>query len=975
MPHDPNITSWALNELTPAERSALEAELKANPELQTQARQTQDFCRLMSDHLKDESVSLTRAQREKLTAAIMAPAQKTWWRKPALLMPLSAAAALVIGSLVFVNQQRIWPAKDHAAQSSPTLRGGSPSAPDHKAASTTDTQAAAPAPEHPMLAAAPVVTHLDADPRTIPVVLGPRLAPMRRSLVVLESGARSSSPVSSARETLSITSKRDDLTLTSSDDLTANGTITSTPGVLHETTPRRREIAPRQNEEARLAEITKIGSGTWQLSGTNTYTGGITINGGALQTTTITRSSGDGFASMTVTSTISGSGSMVKSGDAIIAFGASSSQAQNDPRRQVTFTSTNSTTAATTLEALSAASSPASSSPAPVGLGQLTRNESAVALNATVGTSAGFTSPPKLNAAENAISVTSTNTFSGVTVGAGTLLSPGKSPGEVSRFYGTRSSAGYRPQSKLREGMPVVVRALTQPADALADSADKSETLRYSAELPPVAAKAQPDGETYAAIVENALTEITHRDSALSTFSIDVDTASYANVRRFLNDNQRPPANAVRIEELVNYFPYDYELPDRADQPFAVQVDVAEAPWQPAHRLARIGIKAREMGDAPRKSNFVFLVDVSGSMKSPDKLALVKKSLDMLVDQLDAEDRVAIVTYAGASGLALASTSGKERDEIRSAISGLQAGGTTNGSGGIVLAYQQAQDHFIKDGVNRVILCTDGDFNVGVTSTAELEKLITEKAKGGVFLSVLGFGTGNTQDAIMETLADKGNGNYGYIDSLSEARKVLVDQMQSTLVTVAKDVKIQIEFNPAAVRAYRLIGYENRALTKEDFNNDAKDAGEIGAGHTVTALYEIVLVGTNALDGKPLVDALKYQAPTKIEPTDAAKSGELFTVKLRYKEPDGITSKLIEKAVTDKGAKLADSPRNFQFASAAAGYGLLLRDSAYKGTLTWDTVRQLALAGKGPDPFGYRGEFLQLIDKARSVTSGDTKQP
>jgi autotransporter-associated beta strand protein len=482
-------------------------------------------------------------------------------------------------------------------------------------------------------------------------------------------------------------------------------------------------------------------------------------------------------------------------------------------------------------------------------------------------------------------------------------------------------------------------------------------------------------GESYIPIYENPFLFVGQQP--LSTFSIDVDSASYANVRRFLNIGQRPPVDAVRLEELINYFPYTYEGPADA-KPFGVMVDVAEAPWQPLHRLVRVGIKGREVSQERGAANFVFLVDVSGSMGSPDKLELVKRSLEMLTRQINTTDRVAIVTYAGTSGLALPSTAGTDKDTILNVIHQLTAGGSTNGASGITLAYQEAAKHFVPGGVNRVILCTDGDFNVGISSDAELEELITEKAKSRIFLSVLGFGTGNLKDSKMETLADKGNGNYAYIDSLSEARKVLVEQMNGTLVTIAKDVKIQVEFNPAQVAAYRLLGYENRLMAKEDFNNDKKDAGEIGAGHTVTALYEVVPATLKFPDGRPAVDELKYAskpklgAPLPAEPAPAATPApatqEMMTVKLRYKQPEGDKSDLLEVPVTDKEKKLAESPGDFQFAASVAGFGMLLRGSQYSGELTWDMVREMALKGKGEDAQGYRGEFLQLIDKARGLT-------
>ncbi|GAA5143090.1 hypothetical protein GCM10023213_30160 [Prosthecobacter algae] len=482
--------------------------------------------------------------------------------------------------------------------------------------------------------------------------------------------------------------------------------------------------------------------------------------------------------------------------------------------------------------------------------------------------------------------------------------------------------------------------------------------------------------ESYTQIIENALKSV--MNEPLSTFSIDVDTASYANVRRFLNQNSAPPRDAVRIEELINYFPTDETGPVAgAKEPFAVKVEMAACPWQPQHRLARIAIKGKQIGQDRQPSNLVFLVDVSGSMAEPNKLPLVQQSLRMLAGQLGENDRVSMVTYANGSQVVLSSTTGQSKGEIVSAIDRLQAGGGTHGSGGLRLAYEQAVAGFIKGGVNRVLLCTDGDFNVGISSPTELESFITEKARSGVFLSVLGYGSGNLKDRTMETLADKGNGNYAYIDSLGEARKVLLEQMNGTLVTIAKDVKIQVEFNPAVIRSYRLIGYENRLLAKEDFNDDTKDAGEIGAGHSVTALYE--LVPANLPPGAeplPRVDALKYQQPPATaaaapaaEPIAAAgTTDEALTVKLRYKEPEGSTSSLIEVPVKDDSRAMETASGEFKFTTAVAGFGLLLRQSSYAGQLTWDQVRQLALEGKGTDALGYRGEFLQLIEKARGVS-------
>lgn len=486
--------------------------------------------------------------------------------------------------------------------------------------------------------------------------------------------------------------------------------------------------------------------------------------------------------------------------------------------------------------------------------------------------------------------------------------------------------------------------------------------------------------ESYTRILENELKDVLREP--LSTFSIDVDTASYANVRRFLNQNMLPPADAVRLEELINYFPGDEEGPAAdAKEPFAARVELATCPWQPHHRLARIAIQGKQVQKGSKASNLVFLVDVSGSMDDPQKLPLVKQSLRMLAEQMGEGDRVSMVTYASGTQVVLPPTNGENRSRVIAAVDQLQANGSTNGAGGLQLAYEQAVAGFIQDGINRVILCTDGDFNVGISDPAQLEKFIAEKARSGVFLSVLGFGSGNLKDRTMETLADKGNGNYAYIDGLAEARKVLVEQMAGTLVTIAKDVKVQIEFNPAQVRAYRLIGYENRLLAKEDFNDDTKDAGEIGSGHRVVALYELVPANLPPGVGPDrLVDTLKYQtlaSPTSKELNEtkpattgadaAAASKELMTVKLRYKQPQGETSSKIELPVTDAGKTLEAASSEFQFSASVAAFGLLLRDSSYKGTLTWESVRKLALAGKGPDKLGYRGEFLQLIDKAAGL--------
>jgi Ca-activated chloride channel family protein len=494
-------------------------------------------------------------------------------------------------------------------------------------------------------------------------------------------------------------------------------------------------------------------------------------------------------------------------------------------------------------------------------------------------------------------------------------------------------------------------------------------------------------GDKYTRIVENPFIKA-DGGAAVSTFSIDVDTASYANVRQFLKDmNQLPPPDAVRIEELVNYFQYDYTAPKPTDEtPFAAHVELTACPWAPEHRLARIGIKGRELDRSKRpQSNLVFLVDVSGSMDEPNKLPLVVYGLEKLTRELGENDRVAIVVYASSEGLVLPSTPGTKQETILGALSRLKAGGSTAGGAGIQLAYQLAEDNFIKGGTNRVILCTDGDFNVGVTSTAELERMVEKKAKDtGVFLSVLGFGRGNLNETMMEAIANHGNGNYHYVDSRKESRRVLVEQMTGTLITIAKDVKIQVEFNPANVAGYRLIGYEDRMLRTEDFNDDKKDAGEIGAGHTVTALYEIVPAGKKVEVGA--VDELKYQKPVgrtilsvenesgnAKEPTDkivrptADPSKELLTLKMRYKAPDGDTSKKLEWPVTDDGKAFAAASGDTKFAAAVAAFGLMLRNSQYKGNLTYAAVIELAQSGIGDDTHGYRKEFVEMVRKAKEL--------
>ncbi len=474
--------------------------------------------------------------------------------------------------------------------------------------------------------------------------------------------------------------------------------------------------------------------------------------------------------------------------------------------------------------------------------------------------------------------------------------------------------------------------------------------------------------ERYQRIAENDF--LTASENPLSTFSIDVDTASYSVVRRYLTEGRLPPKDAVRIEELLNYFPYAYPAPT-GDAPFSVSVEIASCPWSPTHRLARIGLQGEQVQRQSRAgTNLVFLVDVSGSMQTPDKLPLLKSALQLLVDQLGGSDEVAIVVYAGASGLVLPSTPGSQKNAILLALDGLTAGGGTNGGEGLRLAYKVAREHFVRGGVNRVILATDGDFNVGVTDHAELIRLVEEQARAGVALTTLGFGLGNYKDDTLELLADKGNGNHFYIDDEKEARKVLVEQIGGTLVTIAKDVKIQVEFNPRVVGAYRLLGYENRLLKKEDFNDDRKDAGEIGSGHNVTALYELVPPG-EAVD-LPRVDPLKYQTPAS---PGAAPSGETLTVKLRYKEPDGDASRLLTVPVTDGGAAIGTASSDLRFAASVAAFGLVLRDSSHKASASLDLSAKLAQESLGADPGGYRRDFLGLVERARTLGGQGISSP
>ena len=468
--------------------------------------------------------------------------------------------------------------------------------------------------------------------------------------------------------------------------------------------------------------------------------------------------------------------------------------------------------------------------------------------------------------------------------------------------------------------------------------------------------------ENYAVIEESRF--LPAGTNPRSTFSIDVDAASYTNVRRFLTSGQRPPKDAVRIEELLNYVRYDYPEPVGREG-FSVTTDLAVAPWASEHRLLRIGIKGRSLRtESVPPSNLVFLLDVSGSMQPPNKLPLVKQAFRLLVQELRPEDRVAIVVYAGAAGLVLPSTPGSDKAAILVALDRLEAGGSTAGGAGLRLAYEVARQHYEREGNNRVILATDGDFNVGESSDGAMVRLIEERRDQGIFLTVLGFGTGNLKDSRMEQIADKGNGHYAYVDNLNEGRRVFVREFAGTLVTIAKDVKIQVEFNPAKVAAYRLVGYENRALRNEDFADDRKDAGELGAGHTVTALYEIVPVGASFAGTAGDLDDLKYQS---VQLRPGTSGDEWLTVQLRYKEPDGTTSRLLTHPVRVR-RPAAEPSGDFRFATAVAAFGLVLRDSEYRGTATLDQVLTLARGAEGSDPDGERAEFVRLVESARMLS-------
>jgi Ca-activated chloride channel family protein len=485
-----------------------------------------------------------------------------------------------------------------------------------------------------------------------------------------------------------------------------------------------------------------------------------------------------------------------------------------------------------------------------------------------------------------------------------------------------------------------------------------------------------PNTESYAGLAENG-----YRDplkAPYSTFSIDVDNASYSNVRRFINLGQKVPADAVRVEEMINYFKYDYPKAT-GEHPFSVYTEAGICPWNKNHYLLHIGLRGKDIDkDELPASNLVFLIDVSGSMNYPNKLPLLKSAFGLLVSELRAQDRVAIVVYAGAAGVVLESTPGNNKEVIMQALDQLQAGGSTAGGAGLMLAYKIAERNFIKGGNNRIILATDGDFNVGVSDNKSMERLVEEKRGLGVYMTVLGFGMGNIKDDKMEIIADKGNGNYAYIDNIQEARRVLVKEFGGTLFTIAKDVKFQVEFNPAYVKSYRLVGYENRILADEDFNDDTKDAGEMGAGHTVTALYEIVPAGSDET-GLPTVDPLRYQGAGagsgmkgsedvpggSMRPSRRDVSGELCNIKLRYKDPEELSSKMFSRTVNTDIKKAGETTDRYRFSAAVAAFGMILRDSKYRGNATLSDVITLASGARGSDPDGYRAEFIRLVQSAR----------
>ena len=932
------ITAWALDEASAEERQQLEAALLDNPQTKQTAEETKEFCDFLLTELRDDSLALTDAQRERLKAQPTAadvrpdglkPELRTSWRTG--MIRLALAACVVLGAFLTWNQFDRENAQELAQLPL------SSSAPVSRLLATKDG----------------VGTRTEGDG----VEFKKMPEPVAQSLD-FDMGRTAAAPSAGK-----------------AGDVNRLGRLKLGSGdVAFQVMP-----SPMPGIVGVGAGLDQQGAGTSALSGPNTYTGGITLNGGGVIAAPAPTTAPTVVTIGGVVSTSGATAGPVRGDFRSFEPGAKPVDAAVPGKNESPLTAM---------------------TPPPVTLGMAQKNGVDLMTAPVVTTKAGtqatavvtgdlVTSRPSSPMVPNPTGASADGVAKGLLL-AGSSAEIGNYNAAISQYQDVLRTDPYN--AAARRGIEAVEKKRVEYFHAAADhsrgkllarvnedwedkvprsdiyyfgrSPDEKEMPAFRPQL-----DSRSNTETYTRILENELKDVAREP--LSTFSIDVDTAAYANVRRFLNQNTIPPPDAVRIEELVNYFPTAEEGPAHdAKEPFAVRVEMAPCPWQPAHRLARIAIKGRELGNERKNSNLVFLVDVSGSMNEPNKLPLVQQSLRMLTEQLGEGDRVTMVVYAGSSGLVLPPTNGEKKADILAAIDKLKAGGSTHGSAGIQLAYEQAVAGFIKEGVNRVILCTDGDFNVGVSSPEALETLIMQKAKSGVFLSVLGFGSGNLKDRTMETLADKGNGNYAYIDSLSEARKVLVEQMSGTLVTIAKDVKIQVEFNPAAVRSYRLIGYENRMLAKEDFNDDMKDAGEIGAGHSVVALYEVVPANLPpGAEPRPAVDSLKYQAAA-IAPAqlaDAAKSGETMTVKLRYKEPEGETSQLIEVPTKDEGKTLTASSEEFKYSAAVAGFGLLLRDSAYKGTLSWETVRRLAIDGKGADKLGYRGEFLQLIDKARGL--------
>jgi len=576
---------------------------------------------------------------------------------------------------------------------------------------------------------------------------------------------------------------------------------------------------------------------------------------------------------------------------------------------------------------------------------------------------------PKISTVTNKVFQKADQSLDGTTLGYNTKSLPSVAPRSISKgikrhkYGGKKYNFGYKGKSMTKSARSFELSEFKKGYRSRRPIQIDRESDYYHQPTH------QTNTESYDEIQENPFLTVT--DKPLSTFSVDVDTASYSNARRFLNQGSLPPRDAIRIEEFINYFDYKYENPT-GEHPFSVNLEQSASPWNKKYQLVRIGIKGHEMAINERPAtNLVFLLDVSGSMNSANKLGLLKQAFSLLVKKLGENDRVAIVVYAGSSGVVLPATKATEKATILQALHKLQAGGSTNGGQGIELAYKIAKENFIKGGVNRVILATDGDFNVGVSSREALIKLIEDKARSGIFLTVMGFGMGNYKDGTMEKLADKGNGNYAYIDTYNEAKKVLVNDLSGTLVTIAKDVKIQVEFNPSNVEAYRLVGYENRKLKDRDFNDDTKDAGEIGAGHKVTAIYEIVPKGEKI--DQVEIDNLKYQQPKK--PVKKAKevktnkvfSNEMLTVKLRYKKPMGDKSTLISVPLQKKTQKFENTSKDFKLAVAAASFAYYLRGSKFTGTISADDILKMAKESKGDDKHGYREEFIELIDLAKSI--------